>query len=96
MRLPVVVSDAGGLPENVADGVTGFVVPRRDPDAMAEKLAILINDPELRQEMGLAGRQRVEALFRLEDQIRAFGSLYDEVCHEDPKDEVSASSEAAF
>lgn len=96
MGLPVVVSDAGGLPENVADGVTGFIAHRRDPVAMAEKLAFLIDDPDLRQKMGQAGRKRVETLFRLEDQIRAFESLYDEVCREAPEGEVSASSERAY
>ena len=94
MNRPVVVTDAGGLPENITDGVTGFVVARRDPVAMAEKLALLINDPDLRQEMGIAGRQRVETLFRLEDQIRAFENLYDEISHATPKVETSASSEA--
>ena len=39
MGLPVVCSDAGGLPENVEHGVTGFVVPRRDAAAMADRLA---------------------------------------------------------
>ena len=89
MRLPVVVSDAGGLPENVADGVTGFVVARRDPSAMAEKLTFLINDPDLRQKMGQAGRRRIDTLFRLEDQIRAFENLYDEVSHDAPEHGVS-------
>lgn len=79
MRLPVVCSDAGGLPENVLDGVTGFVVPRRDPAALAEKLALLARDPRLRQRMGDAGRARVEHGFRLADQIAAFERLYRDV-----------------
>ena len=59
MGLPVVCTDADGLPENVADGETGFVVPRRNPPALAEKLALLANEPYRRQKMGQAGRQRV-------------------------------------
>ena len=39
MGLPVVCSDAGGLPENIAHGVTGFAVPRRDVAAMADAAA---------------------------------------------------------
>jgi colanic acid/amylovoran biosynthesis glycosyltransferase len=79
MALPVVCSDAGGLPENVADGETGFVVPRRDPQALAEKLALLAGDPDLRRRMGMAGRERVLRCFRLEDQISAFERLYREL-----------------
>jgi len=79
MRLPVVCSDAGGLPENVADGVTGIVVPRRDPEATADALARLAADPALRERMGRAGRARVESRFRLADQIAAFGALYERV-----------------
>jgi colanic acid/amylovoran biosynthesis glycosyltransferase len=79
MSLPVVCSDAGGLPENVADGVTGFVVPRRNPRALADKLAQLAGDPGLRQRMGQAGRERVLRCFRLDDQIAAFEQLYREV-----------------
>jgi colanic acid/amylovoran biosynthesis glycosyltransferase len=92
MKLPVVASDAGGLPENVDDGVTGFVVPRRDPVAMANKLGLLIDDSALRQEMGKAGRKRVEALFRVDDQIRAFEKLYDDVLREATNDRILSSS----
>jgi len=76
MQLPVVTSDADGLGENIQDGVTGFLVPRRDPQMMAEKLFILAKKPELRQQMGLAGRKRVETNFKIEDQINSFAKLY--------------------
>jgi colanic acid/amylovoran biosynthesis glycosyltransferase len=80
MMLPVVCSNADGLPENVADGETGFVVPRRDAEALAEKLALLAGDPDLRLRMGKAGRERVSRCFRLEDQLAAFERLYQELC----------------
>jgi len=76
MGLPVVCSDAGGLPENVCDGETGFVAPRRNPPALAEKLAVLARDPALRHRMGQAGRKRVLARFQLTDQIQAFDQFY--------------------
>lgn len=79
MQLPVVTSDADGLAENVADGLTGFVVPRRDPAALAGKLALLAGDEALRQKMGIAGRQRVANCFRLPDQIAAFDRFYREL-----------------
>lgn len=79
LALPVVCSDAGGLPENVSDGETGFVVPRRDAQSMAEKLAELARDPALRRRMGAAGRLRVVERFQLDDQMRAFDGLYGRV-----------------
>jgi colanic acid/amylovoran biosynthesis glycosyltransferase len=79
MALPVVCSDAGGLPENVADGETGFVVPRRDSLALAKKLALLARDPKLRQRMGNAGRQRMLGRFQLAEQLGAFDRLYHSV-----------------
>ncbi|MDZ4770615.1 MAG: glycosyltransferase family 4 protein [Chloroflexota bacterium] len=77
--LPVVTSDAGGLPENVEDGVTGLVVPRRDADAMADAIVRLARDPALRQRMGEAGRARALAQFDLKDQIDRFSQLYGEL-----------------
>jgi colanic acid/amylovoran biosynthesis glycosyltransferase len=78
MQLPVVCSDAGGLQENVADGETGFVVPRRNPAALAERLALLA-DPARRDAMGKAGRERVLHKFQLKDQINAFEQFYQQV-----------------
>jgi colanic acid/amylovoran biosynthesis glycosyltransferase len=79
MELPVVTSDADGLRENVANGATGFVVGRRCPDAMAEKVRLLAGDPALRRQMGEAGRQHVTQHFTLERQIDAFSALYEHV-----------------
>ena len=56
--LPQVVSDAGGNPEIVAHGETGFVVPKGDAAALASALARYLEDPELGVEHGRAGRAR--------------------------------------
>lgn len=77
MMLPVVCSDAGGLAENVQHGVTGFVVPKRDPHALAEALLKLARDPGLRNRMGVAGRERVEREFSLEANIARFAAFYE-------------------
>lgn len=74
--LPAVVSDAGGLPDNVADGVTGFVTRRRDPEAAAEKLLELARDAALRERMGRAGRERAESRFGLAPHLEAFQEFY--------------------
>jgi colanic acid/amylovoran biosynthesis glycosyltransferase len=85
MGLPIVCSDAGGLPENVADGETGFVVPRRSAEALAEKLAVLARDSGLRQRMGEGGRRRVLERFQMSDQIEAFDRLYHSVLSSGPQ-----------
>jgi colanic acid/amylovoran biosynthesis glycosyltransferase len=79
MALPVVCTDADGLKENVVDGVTGFVVLRRNPQALAEKLKTLMRDSALRLQMGYAGRNRVVTSFRVEDQISAWEQFFQSI-----------------
>lgn len=55
---PVVVSSVGGLVDSVVDGVTGLVVPPRDPAALARAIARLAADPPLRRRLGTAGAAR--------------------------------------
>ncbi len=57
---PVVASRIGGLPFTVADGATGLLCEPGDPDDLARKLELLLDDPELRTRMGRAGRRRFE------------------------------------
>ncbi|MDQ6686748.1 MAG: glycosyltransferase family 4 protein [Actinomycetota bacterium] len=57
--LPVVVGGSGGAPETVAEGSTGYVVPPRDIEALAGRIAGLLNDPDRARAMGAAGRERV-------------------------------------
>ena len=64
--LPVVSTFEGAIPDVVEDGVTGFLVPQKDPVALAEKLEILIRNPEMRNQMGEAGRAKYEREFTLE------------------------------
>jgi glycosyltransferase involved in cell wall biosynthesis len=55
---PVVATAAGGIPEAVEDGVTGRIVPPREPAALAEALESVLRDDELRRGLGEAGRRR--------------------------------------
>lgn len=64
--LPVVSTYEGGIPDVVEDGITGFLVPVKDAKSLAEKIEILIKDPELRMKMGKAGRKKYEEEFTLE------------------------------
>lgn len=60
---PVVGADVGGIRYTVVDGKTGFLVPPRDHDALAERLACIARDPALGERMGEAGYERVHASF---------------------------------
>jgi colanic acid/amylovoran biosynthesis glycosyltransferase len=59
--LPVLSTCHSGIPELVQEGQSGFLVPERDVDALAEKLEYLVEHPETWPEMGRAGRDYVEA-----------------------------------
>lgn len=60
---PVVGADTGGIRSTVLHGRTGFLVPPRDPDCLAERLALLAADPVLCARMGEAGRLRARRLY---------------------------------
>jgi glycosyltransferase involved in cell wall biosynthesis len=75
-ELPVVGSAVGGIPEVIVEGETGFVVPARRPDRLAEQLRTLLLNDELRQRMGMAGRQRVTQHFHERDMLRKTIELY--------------------
>jgi glycosyltransferase involved in cell wall biosynthesis len=60
--VPVLASDTGGVPELVAQGVTGMLVPRLDVDALAQAMRELLSDMHRLRQMGRAARQRAEHL----------------------------------
>lgn len=66
MGRPVVATDADGNPEAVEDGVSGFIVPKNDKEAMAERILRLARDKDLRDLMGKKARERVEQRFSAE------------------------------
>jgi glycosyltransferase involved in cell wall biosynthesis len=57
--LPVAATAVGGVPELVVHGETGLLVPPNDPDALADAINDLLDDPEEMEEMGARGRQLV-------------------------------------
>jgi len=77
--LPLVSTNHGGIPELVEDGVSGYLVPQRDIEAMADRLRQLIDHPQAWVAMGLAARARVMAEFdtdKLNDELeRLYGAL---------------------
>jgi glycosyltransferase involved in cell wall biosynthesis len=76
MARPSVVTAIAGLPELVVDGETGWLVPTRSPDMLADRLVLLLRDPERRRAMGLAARARLEAHFTLNHSV---GRAVDEI-----------------
>jgi len=70
--VPVIASRIGGVPYTVSDGVTGLLCEPGDPVDLAAKIARLLDDPDLRREMGLAGRRRFEADFTWETVIERY------------------------
>lgn len=79
---PVVSTSVGGAAEAVEDGQNGFIVPPRDPAALARTVAILLNNPEKRQAFGRRGRLRIENEFSLENNISKTERLYLEIIRE--------------
>ena len=73
---PVVATNVGGASEAVVDGVTGFLVPSSDDRAMAEKLILLLQNPEHATEMGRKGKVIVQQKFSCAAQLEATESLY--------------------
>lgn len=80
---PVVVSDAGGLPEVVIDRTTGFVVPRESQMALANKLVQLATDTDLREQLGQAGRSHVKRTYDWHVDLARMCNLYAEFCTSD-------------
>jgi glycosyltransferase involved in cell wall biosynthesis len=74
--VPIVATRVGGNPEVVEDGVTGLLVPARDPSALAKSICSLLEKPEVAQRFGQSGRQRVQKHFSLERTVKDTEELY--------------------
>ncbi len=76
---PAVASAVGGVPEVVADGETGFLVPPRDPRAMAQKVVLLLRNEQLRARMGAAALARARERFTAERMVEQTIAIYAEL-----------------
>lgn len=74
--LPVVATDVGAVADLVEDGTTGFLVSPDDDRAFAEAVIRLVRSPDLRRQMGRAGRKRVEEQFSLMRMVERFEGLF--------------------
>lgn len=78
MGRPLVATAVGGTPEAVEHGVTGLLVPRQDPDALAKAVIELLLDPDRRARMGQAAAERARTAFDEEHLVAALLEVYRE------------------
>lgn len=75
--LPVIATEVGGNPELVADGITGRLVPKENPAALAAALMEYLNEPELIAAHGGAAVERVRESFSLDGMVDRYLTVYD-------------------
>ena len=76
---PVVATDAGGVPELIEDGTTGFLTPPGDAAALGDCLVRLLADPAVRVRVGAAARRWAQDQFSLDRHVAAFSQLYEDL-----------------
>ena len=76
--LPAVCTDSGGCREIVRDGESGFVIPPRDPAALADRLTYLREHPSVCATMGTAGQARIEQEFTVRRMVDEYVGAYEE------------------
>lgn len=76
---PVISTSGGALPEVVADGESGLLVPPMDPGALEKAIRSLLADSQLRDRLGRGGRERVERLFTWENAAKEHIKYFQEV-----------------
>src|SRR5262249_16039004 len=79
---PVVATAVGGIPEQIQDGRTGFLVPAGDAQSLADRLTQLLSDSNLRQGMGMRAAEVVALQFDLNQQADAYLAWYEQLVHE--------------
>jgi len=79
MSRAIVATTVGGIPEVVTDNLTGLLVPPRNPEALAEKISSLLEDPALRTRLGHAARASIEQSHTLDAMGHRLLSLYQQI-----------------
>lgn len=74
--IPIVTTDSPGCRDTVADGETGYIVPRDSPERVSSAIARLVSDSDLRTRMGTAGRSRMIGLFSEHRVVSETARLY--------------------
>lgn len=74
--LPIVATHVGGNPEAIINGETGWLVPPKSPEALAEKIIDLLSDPDKGKKWGSRNRKRVQHLFSEQKMVDSHLNLY--------------------
>lgn len=82
--VPAVATRIAGIPELIEDGVTGLLVPPGEPTATAEAVRRLLEDPELRNRIAAAGREKVKREFDLETECERLANIMTTALPEGP------------
>lgn len=90
---PVIGSRIGGIPEQVHDGKTGFLFEMGNVGQLAEKIAILVSNSELRYRMGMAARERLEREYSLTAHCDGLLDIYSELLGREVRNDVPKRSE---
>ncbi len=77
--VPVVATAVGGIPEVIAEGVNGYLVPSGDAVRLAQRILDLSRSRELRQTMGRQGRERIEKEFSVAEQCKRYYELFEDL-----------------
>lgn len=80
--LPVITTDVGAIRETVIDGENGFIVEKQSPPEVAEKILMLLNDEELRREMGQKNRERFLRYYTKDRFVSNLSRVFDAVLSE--------------
>ena len=96
MGKAVVASAVGGIPEIVADGVTGKLVPPEDPAALSGAIIELLSHPERLIEGGRQGRKRIHSAFTIEAETQALESIYRSLIKDERSPDKETSARSVF
>ena len=78
-EVPVIATRAGGLPEVIVDGETGYLLPVGDVDAMAARAIEILSSADLQRSMGRAARRVAETKFNVEQIVPKYRAFYEQV-----------------
>jgi hypothetical protein len=76
---PIIVTNVGGMPEVIKDGINGFVIPIRDFELLAAKINTLLENHRLRRRLGYTGRQMIESQYTKERVTKDTLAVYKKV-----------------
>jgi glycosyltransferase involved in cell wall biosynthesis len=89
---PVVATAVGGIPEQVEDGRTGFLVPSGNARALADRLTLLLSDNKRRQCMGILAAEAARGRFDLQRQADAYLDWYKELVRQQPTERLARTN----